>query len=133
MEAPKDDADDAQHRDNRHKDVHAALPSKLNPSTATTIAARFKKVSPATASLSLHSTPPWRWSSWRDHDKGAFTQRHSSAKSPLPELKICRFECICPLEFHEHCHFHDGCVHQAVPCLFLCFALLRRERERAAA
>src|SRR5262252_3635755 len=95
MEAPKDDADDAQHRDNRHKDVHAALPSKLNPSTAATIAARFKKVSPATASLSLHSTPPL---SLVPRDHGAFTQRRSSAKSPSPELKIW-FECICgPVE-----------------------------------
>src|SRR5262249_41897259 len=100
MEAPKDDADDAQHRDNRHKDVHAALPSKLNPSTAATTAARFKKVSPAMVSLSLHSMPPpLALVQLARPRQGAFTQRHSSAKGPLPELKICRFECMCgPVE-----------------------------------
>src|SRR5262249_50145080 len=65
VQAPEDDADDAQRRDYRNEDVHEALPSKFNPSTAATIAARFlRKLSPATASLSVHATtaPFWRWS-----------------------------------------------------------------------
>jgi hypothetical protein len=90
MEAPEDDANDAQRRDNRHKNVHAALPSKLNPSTAATIAAHFSgRASNGIVVTAWRKAPPSALVQLANHDKGvSFTPRNSSAKSLLLEQKM---------------------------------------------